>query len=88
MAIEILPEGGKDGYIVAVIEITTGTFLATSFQSFAPPKQAYTYVLPSSRGYNTKNWKIELYEGGTKNGNAFSGGTLRGSYSNKGTGCN
>lgn len=87
MAIEILPEGGKDGYLAAEIEISPGNFLATAYAGFTPPKQAYTTMLPNARGYNTKNWKIELFEGGTKNGTSYSGGTVRKSFTGYPTSC-
>ena len=87
MAIEILPEGAADGYIAAEIEISPGNYLATIFQSFKSPKQAYTYVLPTARGYNSKKWQIELFEGGTKNGDVYSGGTSRKTVTGTATGC-
>ncbi len=87
MAIEILPEGGKDGYLAAEIEISPGNFLATAYAGFTPPKQAYTTVLPNGRGYNTKNWKIELFEGGTKNGTSYSGGVTRKTFNGYSTSC-
>ncbi len=87
MAIEILPEGTADGYIAAEIEISPGDYLPTVFEVFKAPKQAYTYVLPNTRGYNTKKWQIELFEGGTKNGDIYSGGTSRKIFNGLATGC-
>ena len=77
MAIEILPEGSKNGYISTEIEITPGSFLATAFTEFVFPKQAYTYVLPNARGYNSKKWQIVLFEGGTLSGTTWSGGIFK-----------
>ena len=87
MLMEIIGEGLSSGYIAVNIEITSGTFLATAFKEFTPSKQAYSYVVPNEKKYNTNKWKVEIYEGGTKSGDTFTGGTLKFSVIQDPTGC-
>lgn len=86
-SIEVLPEGPGNGYLSYEVEVTPGSFLTTVFNGFTGPKQAFTYILPNSRGYNTKKWRVELFEGGTANGSTYSGGTSKSVVNYDATGC-
>lgn len=83
----ITAKGQNAGYIVLEIETSPGNWIQDSSASFAAPSQNFTADLPNDAGYNSKNWRLRLFSGGTQTGDSWSGGSFRTSYAGSATGC-
>lgn len=65
-----------DGYIQLQTEEVSGNFNTIDADSYISPEYSYNLSLRNSQGFNTKNWRVNIYSGGTKSNNTWTGGTL------------
>lgn len=78
--------GQADGYIT--LEVNDNGYKQISTQKFAAPQGVYNPVILSNEfGFDTNEWKIGLYSGGTFTNGAWAGGTLQAEETASPTGC-
>lgn len=80
--------GLAPGYISVEISNGAGGFAVIQTDSFTNlPVSVYELSLPNTLGFNTTPWRVRVFEGGTQNGNDFSGGTEKAVKDASSTGC-
>lgn len=83
----ITAKGNSNGYLSLEIEYVTGSWNVDATSAFTSPSWNYTLNLPNDSGYNTKNWRLRLFSGGSQSGGAWSGGTEKAVKTGAPTGC-
>lgn len=71
---DVTAKGSGSGYISLEIENPVGTWKTDVAISFTSPTETYTVKLDNATGYNTKNWRLRLFSGGSDTGGTWSGG--------------
>ena len=72
--VEILAKGPDKGYVT--LELKNGeNFDIISTDEFKSSPSVWRPVLKSATGYNSKPWRLKLFQGGAINGGQWSGGT-------------
>ena len=84
---DITTKGTANGYMTLEIESSKDIWKLDSSSGFTAPSKNYTVNFPNDEGYNTKKWKLNLYSGGTKIVDKWSGGTEKATNTGNPTGC-
>ncbi len=83
---KITASGDQDGYVS--IEVQNGeSYVVVLTAEFKAPQVSYNTILSNKDGFNTKNWRMNIFSGGTRSGNQWINGNLKSTYSGTGTGC-
>lgn len=77
--------GNANGHIILEVDDGSGKFVKVGAGQFISPKSSYSLVLSSTYGFDKKNWRLTLFEGGSADSG---GGTLKATDNGVPTGCN
>ncbi len=80
-------KGPRKGYLVIEQEIYSGSFTPVDVGEFVSTEHRMTLVLPSSSFFNSRKWRIKLFEGGLITNYVWSGGVERKSSDQNPTSC-
>lgn len=83
----ITSTGPQNGYVNMEVDDGTGKYKEIATGEFLSPQSNNTAVLLNKDGFNSYSWKVNLFSGGTKTSDNWSGGTLQKSYNGNPTGC-
>lgn len=78
--------GTQNGYYAVAVE-KNGVLSQVFSNDFAPPLEGFELKLVNSDGFNTNNWQLQLYEGGSLDTGIYKGGTIKSSKNMKPTEC-
>ena len=86
---KVTATGPANGYMTLELQDACGNYSIRSSEAFLPPDGPgpSDLTLNSSAGYNTRPWRLNLFEGGSGTRDNYSGGTLRNTIQGTPTGC-
>lgn len=83
---KMIVNGLENGYVK--LEINDGGFKTHITQPFLSPSSIYDpLIFKNEDGFNTKDWKVTVYSGGTLENGNWTGGTEKTTIAGQPTGC-
>lgn len=86
---KVTATGPANGYMTLELQDSSGSYVTKSSEAFLSPDGPgpSDLTLNSSAGYNTRPWRLNLFEGGSGTRDNYSGGILRNTIQGAPTSC-